>query len=299
MSSQRILPYNGMYPNKQDRANALYNQDDQDSIDSFDLDFFATERSPTSIIENSNTVSFKNKISPFVGESNMVDDVNSLERKHVCQLCSKRFRTKWHLTEHMIVHTGIYPFQCESCKKGFKRRKALENHPCLYDDFVEQEEEETEPEINDDLIYTCPHCQVDFNTRTGYLKHTCNLQENLEYIFASKKEDFEGQDSKKKIIFQEPHGEAVEVDSDMQDKKIDPNDFDRDTLRIEDGIDAIADLTGLSITEVNETLEYFCKKFDANEKDHKVAVETLKTGELPIKHKTQDESEHAIEMFNL
>merc|ERR1712173_159334 len=290
----KIEPYTGMYPGGQQQQHHRMSEEDQESVDSFDLDYLAREESPTSIVEDQQALSFENTIKNSVLFPEEVNPDASVERKHGCQICAKRFRTKWHLTEHMIVHTGIYPFQCECCKKGFKRRKALETHPCIYDRWGDEEKEEKPVSTPSTTItYTCPHCLVEFTTRTNYLRHTCSLEDS--YIFKQKKEDDEGED--RVIVFQEPHGEAVEVEKDVKSKQKEPTDFYRDTLRIEDGIDAIADLTGLSIQEVNDTLEYFCKKFDAAEEHHKKAVQTLKVGEVPIRHSSQDESEHAIEMF--
>merc|ERR1712105_142529 len=95
---------------------------------------------------------------------------DTMDRKHGCDVCMKRFKTKWHLTEHMIVHTGIYPFQCVSCKKGFKRRKALETHPCIYDN-CEQEDRLSEHTPTQGIFYTCPHyCMEEFTSRADQLR---------------------------------------------------------------------------------------------------------------------------------
>ena len=51
-------------------------------------------------------------------------------RNHHCQLCDKTFLTLSHLKEHMIQHTGVFPFNCSSCGKGFKRKNVQQNHVC-------------------------------------------------------------------------------------------------------------------------------------------------------------------------
>ena len=263
-----------MYQDNQDQARL--SQEDQESIDSFDLDFLATDHSPTSLNENQDVLTFKNKIKNHVPDEENLENV--VERKHGCQICFKRFRTKWHLTEHMIVHTGIYPFQCVSCKRGFKRRKALESHPCMYDNYEQEDTRVTES--NQGFSYTCPHCMEEFTSKTAHLRHSCSLEDS--FIFKQKKVDPEEEDSNRVIIFQEPHGEAVEIDNDVKSIRKATTDFYKDTLRMEDGIDAIADLTGLSIQEVSDTLTYFCKKVDSAEDHYKEATETLKISEVSI-----------------
>ena len=298
MFPQKIQPYQGMHPNKVvgilQNNTSSYNQDEEDSIGSFDLDFFTTEK------QNTSATTFENKINrnPSLPTVNIEENKeNATERKHACQVCLKRFRTKWHLTEHMIVHTGIFPFQCVSCKKGFKRRKALDSHPCIYDEYQEEKQDEPTQSKQDDKVYKCPKCSGLFNNRTTFLKHACAaLDDIVDEIVC-----LEGNSqTEKKIVFKEPHGEAVEVEDDATVLCKGESDFYRDTLKLEVGLDAIANLTGLSLTEVNETLDYFCQKFDPNEQDHKEAVEILNAdGAIKIRHKTQDQSENAIEMFYL
>ena len=97
----------------------------------------------------------------------------------------------------------------------------------------------------------------------------------------------------------EVQGEAIETVSCLTPIQNQEKYFNMDTLLLEDGIDATENLTGPSIREVNETMDYFWKKFDPNEKDHIEPVKILNPNAVKIRHKTQDESESAIEMFNL
>ena len=39
-----------------------------------------------------------------------------------CTKCEKNFMTRCHLKEHIIIHTGVYPFNCTTCLAGFKRK---------------------------------------------------------------------------------------------------------------------------------------------------------------------------------
>ena len=49
------------------------------------------------------------------------------------------------------------------------------------------------------------------------------------------------------------------------------------------------------------SLEYFNNNFasDQNAKQHHEAFQVLNAGPLNIRHKSQDESQHAVEMFNI
>eukprot|EP01084_Bolivina_argentea_P222596 376725_1 len=47
---------------------------------------------------------------------------------HVCKFCNKRFGRKYNYSEHVRVHTGQSPFQCNVCNKPFKQKHCLKNH---------------------------------------------------------------------------------------------------------------------------------------------------------------------------
>ncbi|XP_075062807.1 zinc finger protein 653 isoform X2 [Mixophyes fleayi] len=59
--------------------------------------------------------------------------VNLVHRKGKTKVCpeagcGKRFYLSNHLRRHMIIHTGIREFICETCGKSFKRKSHLEVH---------------------------------------------------------------------------------------------------------------------------------------------------------------------------
>lgn len=45
-----------------------------------------------------------------------------------CDVCQKDCRSHWHLRQHKLIHSGSYPFTCQGCKKGFRRKNYCEAH---------------------------------------------------------------------------------------------------------------------------------------------------------------------------
>lgn len=69
----------------------------------------------------------------YVAMSSFQNHVNLVHRKgrtKVCPHpgCGKKFYLSNHLHRHMIIHSGVRDFICETCGKSFKRKNHLEVH---------------------------------------------------------------------------------------------------------------------------------------------------------------------------
>ncbi|XP_053699260.1 putative zinc finger protein 735 [Sabethes cyaneus] len=53
---------------------------------------------------------------------------NPEDRKHVCDVCNKRFAVAYTLRVHKRIHTKEKPFACECCDKQFQYNCLLKNH---------------------------------------------------------------------------------------------------------------------------------------------------------------------------
>ncbi|XP_065585230.1 zinc finger protein 653-like isoform X1 [Cyrtonyx montezumae] len=69
----------------------------------------------------------------YVALSSFQNHINLVHRKGRTQQCpqpgcGKKFYLTHHLRRHMVIHSGVREFICESCGKSFKRKNHLEVH---------------------------------------------------------------------------------------------------------------------------------------------------------------------------
>lgn len=81
---------------------------------------------------------------------------NVVVKNHVCEICSKAFKRREHLYQHMKMHRGFRAFTCESCNKSFLRKEHLLRHMTSH---------------SGQKNYTCNICEKSFSRNDNLLKH--------------------------------------------------------------------------------------------------------------------------------
>ena len=81
----------------------------------------------------------------------------SLEKKHICPICSRGFKRSDNLKAHArTVHYGVKANNCSACGKGYRTKNELLRHQtktCLYREMIRSQEEsgQTEDDFNLDF----------------------------------------------------------------------------------------------------------------------------------------------------
>ena len=93
---------------------------------------------------------------------NLKDHIDSVHKKilkYHCDQCDFKCTRRDLLNRHMIDHMGVYPFNCSSCKRGFKSEQELKNH------------EDTH--LSNELKYkfTCQYCGSMFTRKVNMDVH--------------------------------------------------------------------------------------------------------------------------------
>ncbi|CAG2060768.1 unnamed protein product [Timema podura] len=81
-------------------------------------------------------------------------------RLHVCNICSKGFQLRGHLTRHKLIHSGAKPYLCEVCGKGFSQKSSLKLH------------KQSHAGMNP---HTCHQCGQKFRFKVSLLSHILSL----------------------------------------------------------------------------------------------------------------------------
>ncbi|CAG9761833.1 unnamed protein product [Ceutorhynchus assimilis] len=77
-------------------------------------------------------------------------------KMHTCEVCSKTFKRREHLYQHVKLHTGFRPYQCTDCKKTFVRKEHLLRHMVLH---------------SGERNFSCDICSKSFSRHDNLLKH--------------------------------------------------------------------------------------------------------------------------------
>ncbi|XP_053382586.1 transcription factor YY2-like isoform X4 [Mercenaria mercenaria] len=71
----------------------------------------------------------------YSDRSNIGDSSNLLNEEQSgksCNVCSRKFKSSWHLRRHFRIHTGHKPFMCNVCQKCFNQKENLNSHMVVH-----------------------------------------------------------------------------------------------------------------------------------------------------------------------
>ncbi|XP_076264121.1 uncharacterized protein LOC143198659 [Rhynchophorus ferrugineus] len=89
----------------------------------------------------------------------------SLQKTHICEVCSKSFKRREHLYQHYKLHSSLRPYRCVECNKSFVRKEHLIRHMVLH---------------SGERNFSCEICKKSFSRHDNLLKHirTHNKESN-------------------------------------------------------------------------------------------------------------------------
>lgn len=96
------------------------------------------------------------EIENLISKSLESESKTKTKRKHVCEVCSKEFSSKYLLERHTRVHTGEKHFVCTHCMKAFNQKSSLDAHLRVHIGI---------------RPFACPHCSNTFSQRGNLKTH--------------------------------------------------------------------------------------------------------------------------------
>ncbi|XP_001663295.2 zinc finger protein 14 [Aedes aegypti] len=92
-----------------------------------------------------------------------------------CTVCSKLFKHKTSLREHMMNHTGEHPFGCDQCEERFIRKKDVDRH---MEEMHGSDDDDGEKKVR----FPCPYCPRKLMTKTARAIHVTHNHADKEPI---------------------------------------------------------------------------------------------------------------------
>ena len=81
-----------------------------------------------------------------------------------CDVCEKFLRSKWHLANHIRIHTGDKPYSCEICGKSFTEKNSLKRHQLTYNHGRHKQKHGMQQ-------FNCDVCQNTFGSKRHLTAH--------------------------------------------------------------------------------------------------------------------------------
>jgi DNA-directed RNA polymerase subunit RPC12/RpoP len=125
----------------------------------------------------------------------MVRMAESGERKYVCKVCAKGFKTKVELTTHCTLHSMVKLFQCDvdGCNKSYKQRPNMLQHKRVVQVGEKYECDECGRRFGqksnmmthynnvhlEEKHFKCAKCGVQFGQKIGLTRHMKTVHEKV------------------------------------------------------------------------------------------------------------------------
>ncbi|XP_033230586.1 zinc finger protein 45-like [Belonocnema kinseyi] len=91
------------------------------------------------------------------------------ERPFKCRICSEEFRRLKELKDHMHVHPGVKPFECQFCKKGYVMQGSLTIHEQLHVKAAQKKFRKAP--LEKQLYFECNICKKRFRYERTLIVH--------------------------------------------------------------------------------------------------------------------------------
>ncbi|XP_039260882.2 uncharacterized protein LOC120337223 [Styela clava] len=145
---------------------------------------------------------------PFDGCGKVFENRNKLkkhyhnheEKKHVCNVCERKFLYKKDLIVHGRIHTGEKPYVCSECGAKFTQKSTLKNHLATHMNHApkfacnscdktytssrslslhrKEKHAERKP------LHTCHDCNKSYESRSAYITHMKNECNSCNFLCA-------------------------------------------------------------------------------------------------------------------